>query len=868
MTNRDDFTQAVKDKLAKRVNYICSNPECCRGTIAPAIEEDKIINIGVAAHICAAAPGGKRYNPNMSHEERRDISNGIWLCSSCSNMIDRDEKKYTVDLLKKWKAFSENRAQEALVKPLYELTELEKKVLTEIVPVNLESDLLEDEERNYSELYKEYVNKFEVLKEYLYNKTIFNKIDERYNNNEDVYLVFGRKILDWLIGENEFPTYNLIKFYEKLSEDYNFSNTSLIKRRWDAIIAYFNNDIENAKKIYFELYDSIQGNGNIPFWFKDDIYIDGRNINNLLDNINGIYRINNIFQQQIDKNKHKLSYPGLDRIRCDVYENSIEKVIDYKNKSANTKMYGIGLGNILDLIQEAVYISILYGSITQLKLVRNVFSNVMALYAECFKEEKFYKLTLKLKVLSGSFGDYKKIYNTIRYKYKFVNTKEFIDELFILKKAILKFDINYFYSFFFEIYGRNVNEKQYIHIEKEILNIIDDKKEINPNIIDKALKSIPNNTIRFNNKQLLFTTMLNYVKKGYSRFYMEFGPILNNIKVNELDNKEEIVFIELVDACYKLDNVDLLRCITGIKKLTKTNKYDEYLNELKSSRGIINKINNGDNIEALEEMVKEISLRANKREEQPGLHIGYGYIYNIDKFFTKTDYNLEMKKFFVSEIIPLASKILESHNQYITDKIIFLKTFSNVLSIESSDEIVNKCQTLLDKIEINSAKEPFGDTNKNENDIKINILLVKYLLGKIKLNELLHEYLRYGIDDKDNFEEIINCLLIIAKTKKISKTDTKLIYLIYSLSINKRNIKITECAIRLMNVFMDTEFHEIIESDLEEIISYNNYDELVSILDMLYNLNKKGKSKFDKIINILKSNTNYNIKYMIKKYLD
>lgn len=74
-------------------------------------------------------------------------------------------------------------------------------------------------------------------------------------------------------------------------------------------------------------------------------------------------------------------------------------------------MFGIGLENLFNLIQEAVYISVLYGSITQLRLVRNIFSNIMALYSDNFDDIEFYKLTLKLKVLAGKFDDFKKIYN-------------------------------------------------------------------------------------------------------------------------------------------------------------------------------------------------------------------------------------------------------------------------------------------------------------------------------------------------------------------------------------------------------------------------------------------------------------------------
>lgn len=99
---RDNFTPAVKTKLAKRVAFICSNPSCQKLTIGPNTKKG-MNNIGVAAHICAAAPGGPRYDETMTEEERKSIDNGIWLCQSCAKLIDSDEIKYTVELIKKWK---------------------------------------------------------------------------------------------------------------------------------------------------------------------------------------------------------------------------------------------------------------------------------------------------------------------------------------------------------------------------------------------------------------------------------------------------------------------------------------------------------------------------------------------------------------------------------------------------------------------------------------------------------------------------------------------------------------------------------------------------------------------------------------------
>ena len=68
--NRDDFTEATKLKIAKLAGWLCSFPTCRKPTVGATSDGQGVINIGTAAHICAAAPGGPRYDPNMSPEER------------------------------------------------------------------------------------------------------------------------------------------------------------------------------------------------------------------------------------------------------------------------------------------------------------------------------------------------------------------------------------------------------------------------------------------------------------------------------------------------------------------------------------------------------------------------------------------------------------------------------------------------------------------------------------------------------------------------------------------------------------------------------------------------------------------------------
>jgi hypothetical protein len=104
---RDEFSQKVKTTLAQRVNYLCSNPSCHEFTSGPHSDHDKPLILGIAAHICAASPGGPRYDAAQTPEERSSTANGIWLCDRHARQIDADQARFPVSLLHDWKAQTE-----------------------------------------------------------------------------------------------------------------------------------------------------------------------------------------------------------------------------------------------------------------------------------------------------------------------------------------------------------------------------------------------------------------------------------------------------------------------------------------------------------------------------------------------------------------------------------------------------------------------------------------------------------------------------------------------------------------------------------------------------------------------------------------
>lgn len=112
--DRDDFSAATIALAGRRAGYRCSRPDCRAATSGPAMAVDRAVNVGVAAHITAAARGGPRYDANLTSAERRDITNAIWLCETCGKLVDSDTGRYSREELREWKAAGEAAAEREL----------------------------------------------------------------------------------------------------------------------------------------------------------------------------------------------------------------------------------------------------------------------------------------------------------------------------------------------------------------------------------------------------------------------------------------------------------------------------------------------------------------------------------------------------------------------------------------------------------------------------------------------------------------------------------------------------------------------------------------------------------------------------------
>lgn len=729
---------------------------------------------------------------------------------------------------------------------------------------------------NYNEFYKKYLNKFDELDNYAYHLTFPYFNDKKYEFNSKP-LILGKKIVDWIFGLSDFPDKELMDFYDNLKLEFDLSDDSTICRRWKANFSYFSGDLKKASTEYSELFDYAVNLNDFPKWYLDDICIDGRNILCQYENTINKFTFDNKYQRKIDGNKHKLSYPDVDRIKSEIFDSLSKTIFNNKTKSKYTVIYGIGLENCFKQIQQLLYLTIFYGSITHMRLIRELISNIMYMYAETFEDEDFYKLTLQMLFLSGEFKKYRNLYNKIKLKYDFVNSDEFINYLIKAQKSLFKFELDQNNIFIYNIYGRYINDSLFDELTNNIYSIIDINKEYQLSIISDAFKSLGNNIIRNKKVNKLLDILKSYFEKGYSRFYIDFGKIVNEIRVDKLSENDFNCYQFIIDSLIKNKqhiNFDFSDCIISIKKRNpKIKKYDELFNNKDSTENILYNIEiENDELEAIKSIVNIYKQRHEEREKNPSVFKGYWQDYNIGtSIFSQEKYKGKTKYFIKKEYIPLAKEIILSPNEVLYEKIRHIRLLAHLLMVENEEKIVNDIYSILhDSIEIPNPHKSFDYENvhyKDKNDLIINIMMCDVILNKMEYSEALNRYIEIAINYPNNIEEILNCVAIINDFLKIKSNDIlKKQYILFNICYKIDDIDIRNNTVILSDVFIGFDkYQDRILNILKQRIENITLEECKGYFNLIRK--QEDKDLFSDIINALKTNRNYYIKYISNKYL-
>ena len=722
----------------------------------------------------------------------------------------------------------------------------------------------------YSEFYYKYVNKFEELEGYLFSNLFWNYQKEKYNF-KSVSLQVGKAIIDWAIGKKDFPIQLLEQFQNELKSEFDINEDEIIKKRWVAMLEYFRGNIESSITIYQELLIKIKSGEQIESYFKDDILIDGRNINAQYDNENNRYKLNDEFQEEINKNRHILANPIYDRIKTNIYEAAHKNSFGYKHKSKHTIIYSNRLESICNDIQKLIYVTIFYGSITHLKLSRELLSDILYLYADALGDEDLYLSSLRMLLLSNNTKKFEQLFNSLKCKMPKIYSNEFINSLLNQRNTVIKFYIDNYNCFLYKLFGKYLLDEEYLELENMMLSEIEINDKININNIYNILKALKTNVSRIANKEKLFQIFLSYFENEYSRFYIEISEIINIIEIELLDKNEKELFEKILDklaAKRKEYSLNIIDAMVNYKKITKSNKYDEIIYENAHNIIVNNIIEEKNNYDTVKKIIDIMEERENEREKNPGLFTGYANEYTIGRnSFSKENYTRNLEELILTRYIPLARIILNSKNQTIYEKIRHIKMLSNLLIENNTEKYRNIILGIVDKINFESVYDD-EFRNRTIEDLNNNKKMLEFLLGIISQEKMINTFCEAIFNNEDNILEVLKCFNCI--NEKIELKDTNLenqLYFTFLYAYNKDYDIDVKCkSYSILKILLKSKY----KINMIELINNNanvcTFEEAREIIKVL--LYEKIENQYIKEIKekLLKNN-NYNIRRITNRYL-
>ena len=722
----------------------------------------------------------------------------------------------------------------------------------------------------YSEFYYKYINKFEELEGYLFSNLFWSYQKEKYNF-KSVSLQFGKAIIAWVIGKKDFPIQLLEQFQNELKSEFDINEDEVIEKRWVAMLEYFRGNIESSITIYQELLIKIKSGEQIESYFKDDILIDGRNINIQYNDKNNKYKLKDEFQEEINKNRHILANPIYDRIKTNIYEAAHKNSFGYKHKSKHTIIYSNGLENICNEIQKLIYVTIFYGSITHLKLSRELLSDILYLYADALEDEDLYLSSLRMLLLSNNTKKFEQLFNSLKCKTPKIYSNEFINSLLNQRNTVIKFYIDNYNCFLYKLFGKYLLDEEYLELENMMLSEIEINDKININNIYNILKALKTNVSRIANKEKLFQIFLSYFENEYSRFYMEISEIINIIEIELLDKNEKELFEKILDklaAKRKEYSLNIIDVMVNYKKITKSNKYDEIIYENAHNIIVNNIIEEKNNYDTVKKIIDIMEERENEREKNPGLFTGYANEYTIGRnSFSKENYTRNLEELILTRYIPLARRILNSKNQTIYEKIRHIKMLSNLLIENNTEKYRNIILGIVDKINFESVYDD-EFRNRTIEDLNNNKKMLEFLLGIISQEKMINTFCEDIFNNEDNILEVLKCFNCI--NEKIELKDTNLenqLYFTFLYAYNKDYDIDVKCkSYSILKILLKSKY----KINMIELINNNanvcTFEEAREIIKVL--LYEKIENQYIKEIKekLLKNN-NYNIRRITNRYL-
>ena len=230
---------------------------------------------------------------------------------------------------------------------------------------------------------------------------------EKKNENINVIDEWAEQFLSIMFEGKSIRNFNTSMFLETLKSTQDEKYHEIVEMRWKAIQAYFLNDIQKCVEYLNQALVQAKITGQ-PTWVIQDILIDLRNQQLLLDIINNRYR-EPPAQKELNESEETVYYPALDRIYESLHEKYIVGLYKQKTESPYTITYGNDFDGYGSLLASSFVISLFNGSLTHLLIFYESLSNFLFYICSKYDDWRFRRDLLKFAIFNGNDSNVKGI---------------------------------------------------------------------------------------------------------------------------------------------------------------------------------------------------------------------------------------------------------------------------------------------------------------------------------------------------------------------------------------------------------------------------------------------------------------------------
>lgn len=725
-----------------------------------------------------------------------------------------------------------------------------------------------------SEVKKSNIKIFKKCSEYLWNKLVFDGKQQSpdFENADDEFLFnYGISILNYIIGEGQFPDQQMIVKFIDLIKKYHCGE-DWITYRWDSI-RYYNLGQYNEALSYTEkARDSAQAN-NAPDWLIDNILIDCRNIEFQISNISRVYQFK--YQNIIDKRESLIYLPVSDRFLEKAFEESIDNFFKITAHSPYTNQFGSNMKEALTNIENYIFSALIYGSNTHILISRVALSKIFYIYGISFDDGNILFKSLVFMLLAKEYSDFDKLISHYWQKL-YINVTQNVEKLWLLACKANRKECSRPMIMLYRVLGPYMSDELFSKATGNIREIVENTHD---DYSSELLKAINNNLLRIN-KPIMIDILNILLENKVIFLYSDFCKILLNADFSNINADNEAIsnlddlltrnldnILENNGQCYFIGNlrkafsdrfVDIEKA--ALEKVDETEKLLYKLSFLNTD---------------IENNLKHFVNMAQNQFEQNskgGSFSGFWYkplriIENI--MINNFDKNM-MTDILVNEFIPLCRNILTSYVPF-SMKTECIEALISIIQAFLDNDIIYDWNGFLESILLKKENIEAGlDFSVFENNspeiFKLKFILLKTFCSYNTKEEIMLKY--FSLNRMDELERlaVAECIRQYIKCNHLKNDDYESLFvpIIFNMSSDtyfEVRVVICEClAMLFCSKYKDAIRSKLFELSLDEVhhikITILKLIESIKIDDMEFSL---------KMLQHLSTDSCYNIRVKSKE---